>query len=292
MNVEGFSERPVFFPTEVGDLAGVLTVPTSANGIGVLIPWGSSTAPSSGINQVRAVLARELARAGFHAFRFDYPGVGESIGEYRRPEMATPFTAEVLGAAAWLGTQGLHRLAIVANCFGGWSSLMAAPRLDGLEGLFLVNPPVRRDHKEVRAAEEGLGWWLKNAKRFRIAKLRSSEYRAKYRKMLNAKRASLTGDRRDQRFRRAVTHLIDRKVPLFIIYGDDDFRGDFEWEMANGLSELIDAAGPPTRVVLVPERLAGFRDTAAHAMLLDEVLPWLVGLGDRRPEAVRLPQET
>jgi pimeloyl-ACP methyl ester carboxylesterase len=272
-------ERLVFFPSGTSSLAGILTVPSQPNGRTVLIPWGTSTAPSSGINGVRARLARTLADEGFHSFRFDYPGVGESDGDYRVGQMSSPLVEEIEAACTWLAGQGLERIVIVANCFGGWSGLMAAPKLAGLEGMVIVNPPVRRDHKQVRAADEGWQWWVKRLKRFRFKKVRSAEYRAQSRKLLAAKGSSLAGTgSRDKRFSNAVRHLLDRRIPILVIYGIHDFLADFESELEQGLGAAMEQAGPPTRYVTVPVRLEGFASLDAQAFLLGEVVPWLHSL--------------
>ena len=277
-------ERLVFFSSGGRSLAGILTLARQSNAgeqnaRTILIPWGASTAPSSGVNRVRTRLARALADEGFNSFRFDYPGVGESEGDYKRPQMSTPLNAEILAACAWLRSQGLESIVIVANCFGGWSALMAAPEIEHLDGVMLVNPPVRRDHKEVRAADEPWQWWARNLKRFRLRKLLSPAYRAKYRKMLAAKSSSVAGSSgRDKRFSGAVGYLLERKIPLLIMYGDDDFRADFDAEMSNGLASEIDRVGPPTRVVMVADRLSGFGSLDTQALLLKEVIPWLHSL--------------
>jgi pimeloyl-ACP methyl ester carboxylesterase len=279
MTARTIEERLVFFPSGKNNLAGILTVPEKPNGRTVLIPWGTSTAPSSGINGVRARLARTVADEGFHAFRFDWPGVGESDGNYHAGEMSSPLIEELEAASTWLASQGLDRIVIVANCFGGWSALMAAPKLAGLEGVAIVNPPVRRDHKQVRAADQGWQWWLKRIKRFRLKKARSAEYRAQSRKLLAAKGSSMAGTgSRDKRFSNAVGHLLDRGIPILIIYGIHDFRADFESELEHGLGAAMEHAGPPTRFVTVPVRLEGFASLDSQAFLLGEVVPWLQSL--------------
>jgi len=279
MTAGTIEERLVFFPSGKNNLAGILTVPENPNGRTVLIPWGTSTAPSSGINGVRARLARTVADEGFHAFRFDWPGVGESDGNYHAGEMSSPLIEELEAASTWLASQGLDRIVIVANCFGGWSALMAAPKLAGLEGVAIVNPPVRRDHKQVRAADQGWQWWLKRIKRFRLKKARSAEYRAQSRKLLAAKGSSMAGTgSRDKRFSNAVGHLLDRGIPILVIYGIHDFRADFESELEHGLGAAMEHAGPPTRFVTVPVRLEGFASLDSQAFLLGEVVPWLQSL--------------
>jgi pimeloyl-ACP methyl ester carboxylesterase len=292
MTPEGLEERLVFFPCGALSLAGILTVPPEPNGRTVLIPWTGGTIPSSGRNRVRMRLARILAEQGFYAFRFDYQGVGESEGDFQRADMAAPNTEEIVAAGNWLTSQGLPHIVVVGLCFGAWSSLMAAPMIPGLEGMALVNSPVRRDHKEVRASWR---WWVTRLKRPVLKKLRRPEHRAAYRRLVARHLPSLVGLRssakasssvgavsRDKRFSRAVGYLLDRHIPLLLMYDEDqDFRADLEAEFERGLRAAIDQAGPPTRLITVSERL-GVASLSSQAALLKGVVPWLHELPSSR----------
>jgi len=278
MTPGGLEERLVFFPCGALSLAGILTVPPEPNGRTVLIPWGAGPFPSSGRNRVRARLARTLAAEGFHSFRFDYPGVGESEGEFRSVDMAAPNTEEIVAASTWLTSQGLPRIVVVGHCFGGWSSLMAAPMIPGLEGMAVLNAPVRRDHEQVASWQ----WWATRLKRLTVRKLRSAERRARYRKLVAAKASSLFGSASSgTRFSRAVGYLLDRRIPVLLMYGDDDFRADFESELDRGLRAAMEKADPPTRLITVSERLGG-ASLGSQAALLKGVVPWLHELPSSR----------
>ena len=271
-------ERLVYFPCGTLNLAGILTLSGFPSARTVLIPWGAGTSPSSGPNRIRARLARSLANQGFHAFRFDYRGVGESDGEYRRPDMGNANTDDILSACAWLESQGLSRIIVVANCFGGWSSLMAAPMISGLEGLAVINAPVRRDHIQVKAGRQSLGWWVAKLKQLRLNKLRNPERRALYRKLLIAKASAYGRPARDSRFRKAIESIRERQIPLLLLYGDDDFLADLEAELDRGLSAALEQATWPTRVVKVAERLEGYATLEAQRILEKEVGEWISDL--------------
>jgi putative redox protein len=285
MTDSSFAEQLVFFPCGDIRLAGILAVPQNPNGRTVVIPWGGGAFPSSARNRVRARLARTLAQHGFHAFRFDNIGVGESEGQYREPDLAKPNTEELLAASAYLRTQGLGRQVIVGNCFGGWSTLRAAPEIDGLEGVAVMNSPVGRDHRQVHAGDGNLRWWMRKLKKLKLSALMHSERRARYRKLLAARAVTLVGSPRANAtgFSDAVGHLIDAHIPLLLIYGTDDFRSDLEKELARGLRVRLENAGSPTRLITVSERLEGFASLSAQNLLIETVVPWL----DQLPPAVR-----
>lgn len=288
MTVSGINERLVFFPSGVTSLAGILTVPAQPNGRTVLIPWGGGAFPSSARNRLRARLARTLAQEGFHSFRFDYPGVGESDGEYRRGSVQRPYTEEIIDAYAWLTTQGLARVSIVANCLGAWSSLMAAQQIPSLEALALVNTPVGRDHTQVRASQRSWRWWVQGIRRLRLSNLRSGSKRARYRKLIAAKASSLGGRRgTDLRFTKSVEGVLQREVSILFMYGPDGFRRDFDTALENGLRETIDGTHFLTRLILTEDRLEGFATLAIQDLFVKEVASWLIELGD----VVSLPGE-
>ena len=274
--VDGIEERPVFFPCGSLALAGILTVPSHPNGHTVMVPWGAGAYPSSGRNRLRARWASTLAESGFYAFRFDYRGVGESEGDYQTPDLAAPNSEEILAARDWLASQGHARLLIVANCFGGWSSLAAAPMIEGLEGVALVNSPVKRDHKQVAAVKRSWRWWFTSLRKLTLSKLKDSKRRARYRRMIAAKAKSVVGaEKRDPRFTRGIRHLLDRQIPLLLVYGADDFRADLESELEMGLRSAFEEAGPTTRLLMVDERLVGCASLGAQDVLAREVMPWL-----------------
>ncbi len=276
-------ETPVFFPGGASCLAGIVTVPDRANGVSVLIPWGAGAYPSSARNRIRARLARNLASKGFHALRFDYEGVGESDGDFRVRTLEDSGEADIVAACSWLTERGLDRQIIVGNCFGAWSALLAAPSLPHLEGLAMINSPVRRDHTQKIAAERPLSWWIERARGLTLAKLRIPESRARYRRMATAKLASVSklGRQQGSQYARRVRWLADRDIPLFVLYGDDvGFRPDFEEELSTGLATAFDDAGPLTRYLLLNEPLAGYPSLGVQQTVLDLVSGWVNDVAD------------
>ena len=279
MTLEIPAEQLVFFPCDGVVLAGILTIPAEPNGQTVMIAWGGGTYPSSGRNRLRTRLARNLAEHGFHAFRFDYQGVGESHGDYRKPDMAAPNTDGVLAACTWLISQGHRRIVIVANCFGAWSALMSAPRILGLEAMALINTPVWRDHLQARAGVSSWRWWTATLKNVTFSKLISTSSWAKLRRLLATKASAPARPRSGSTsFSEAIRSLLERRIPVLLIYGDDAFYADLEVELDLGLRATIEGAGPPTCLVKVAERLEGYASLGSQEVILREVVPWLLEL--------------
>ena len=270
------AEQPVFFPAGGVNLAGILTLPETPSEWVVILPWGAGAFPSSARNRIRTRLARALAGDGFPSFRFDYSGVGESGGSYHTPTMSSPYTKEIVAACQWLRSEGFHRIVVVANCFGAWSALHAASFIEGLAGMVLVNCPVRRDHDEVRAASRSWRWWWQHLKRFQWSKIFNPRRRALYRRLVKSRAKSLVGAGvRDGRYTAAIKKVLERGVPLQLMYGNDGFRPDFEAELTRGLSAYVQQGQRPSGYITVSERVEGFASLASQHLLVETVRAWV-----------------
>lgn len=269
-------EELFFFPSGRHTLAGIVTIPANPIGRTAVIPWGAGAFPSSARNQLRTRLAREIAELGYHAFRFDYPGVGEADGQYQTPSLAKPFSEEIVAACQWLATQGLVRPVIIANCLGAWSTLKVLDRLPALEGFAAFNCPVRRDHEEVRVQQAGWRWWLSRLRRLRWRNLLSPTHRARYTRMVRTKAGISNAAGADGGFfSRQIETLVRSSVPIMLVYGDDGFRDDFDEALARGLGPVFDSAGPGSRPLLLSQRVEGFPTVSVQDQLVEATVSWL-----------------
>lgn len=132
------SEIPIWFRANDQDLFGVITLPQSVpRRIGVVFLDGGQCVR----NRLSAVLARRLAESGFHVFRFDYHGTGESSGECDTFELHRPFTADLMSAVDELRRRGVDEFILVGRCFGARTALSAVGRIPRLRGLALISMP-------------------------------------------------------------------------------------------------------------------------------------------------------
>lgn len=280
-------EQLVRIPFEDEHMTGILTIPGEANGHSVLIPWGAGAYPSSGRNRLRARFARHLAERGFHSLRFDYLGVGESTGTYRRGDLGNPFTQDTRVAAEWLVDRAPHRLLIVANCFGAWSVCAAASELPPTEGVCLINSPLGRDHSTVRADRLASLPWLEGMRTVTMDKLKSRAHRRAYKNFVVRRFKRWLGPHpahvRSAPYRRGLDVFLSRNTRLLLLYGNDDFREDLDLAMAGPLGKRLLQA-PTVRLVFVDERLSGCAALAAQRVLFEQVVPWLEGFSTDRLE--------
>lgn len=145
--------NPYFFGTSDRPLFGVF-IPTAHSQ-----PQAVLLCPPSGHEYMRAhwallQLGDYLARAGFHVFRFDYYGLGDSGGSHAEATLGQ-WQADVAAAAEeLLANTGLQRLSLIGLRLGAalaWKAAAALP----VDTLVLWDPVVRgRDFlEELRLLE-------------------------------------------------------------------------------------------------------------------------------------------
>jgi pimeloyl-ACP methyl ester carboxylesterase len=111
----------------------------------VLIPNGGRD-PSFGAARQHVVLARRLAQAGIASFRFDFGGLGDSIGPPGKERVFTHAftdrTADTRAAVDAMAALGFSRFSMHGLCVGAYHALhggLADPRLTSL---MIINLPL------------------------------------------------------------------------------------------------------------------------------------------------------
>jgi hypothetical protein len=111
----------------------------------VLIPSGGRE-PSFGAARQNVVLARKLARIGIASFRFDFAGLGDSLGppgsERVFSHAFTDRIADVRAAIDAMEALGFSRFTIHGLCLGAFHALHAAAADRRLSSLVLINLPL------------------------------------------------------------------------------------------------------------------------------------------------------
>jgi pimeloyl-ACP methyl ester carboxylesterase len=302
MTVTTRNEEPVFFDAGGEDLFGILTRPEGeGNGVVVLTLFGAGPFPTLGKNQVRIRLARELAELGYHVFRLDYRGIGESGGEPREATLTDLWIEDALGAIRWLQANGFDRIIVVGVCFGARTALAVLDELPGLEAMIMIAPPVgETNHRETIVAHPW-SWYLRRAmspsavrlmlSSHPTARRRRSTLMAKVKR--SAGRANRAGGEPKQahaspQFLQPMGELLDRGVPTLILYGrGDDFFLNFERSMEGRLGRMIQEAGDTVAVRIVDESISGLASVATQELLLGEVKGWVGRLAVDAASATR-----
>lgn len=143
--------RALRFTCEGHALAGILDLPRVAGrspDCGVVVVVGG---PQTRLGSHRqfALLARDLAAAGYPTLRFDLRGMGDSEGEAPGFEAITPDIAAAVDALQRECPE-LRRVVLWGLCDAASAIMMYAWRDERIVGTVLLNPWVRTDRTQAR----------------------------------------------------------------------------------------------------------------------------------------------
>ena len=282
-------EQPVFIAAPPGDLLAVVTQPTRpATGLAAVLLRGGGWRPSSGPRRTQVRLARRLAASGLHCVRFSYHGVAESGGPSEEVfRLDQPFVEDLDAVGRWIEGQGL-RPVLVGNCFGARTALSYAYRAEATAGVALIVPPVhdfevarRLDRRPIsklaRRATIGRAWAVLRSPARRRALGRTTRALT-----VVARHRIRPGERAEPEwlsrgFRRELAALVARRIPVLVVYGEDDnYRRDFELARAGELGAIVAGAGPLLEVEVVPGKIHGLTSVATQEATLAVVERWVV----------------
>ena len=144
------TERAIVFGCGGATLVGVLSMPPSPRGIGVVIIVGGPQY-RAGSHRQFVRLARALADAGHPVLRFDHRGMGDSEGDPRSFEALDEDVGMAI-AALRREVSAVQRVVLWGLCDGASAALMywQATRDPALAGMCLANPWIRSDTSQAR----------------------------------------------------------------------------------------------------------------------------------------------
>ena len=287
-------ETPVFIQAGQETLSGVVGTPArDPKGLGVIVLAGGWRGTSAGRNRVLVRLCRRLLASGFHTMRFDYAGMGESTGAQKRT-LADPSVEDLTAAAMWFQAHGPSHVVLAGFCYGGWTALFGAPRIQTLDGMALLAVPVNVDGpSELALASDRVRfsrlvrqalrpWFLKrmfSADRRRLyRRYLEGKWQASRRRRVSARDAESQGRETEprSRFVELLGSLVERGVPVLLLYGKEDFMyGEFQQARSGRLGEMLDRGGSGIEVSTVPGYLHPLAELDVQESLIDVVADWV-----------------
>lgn len=298
-------ETPMFFAAGGNTLFGIFTRPTTSPvGVALISAAGGMRGTSMGRNRLLVRLARQAANRGFHAFRFDYHGVGESGGPTQGFTMEAPYDDDLDGAALAMESLGIERHVYAGICFGARTVMSLAQSRPGVAGVALIEPWVRDGGRQGRTLTRyGTSQLLRIALRpWVLAGVFKREQRAYYAKFVRAKLHAMRS--RDEsreatdlswvsdRFLSPLRRLIEREIPILIVYGEDsESLRELRRAQSGPLGEVLRSARRPVEVVTLPGQIHGFSDLRSQQRVIDSIVEWSAGLFDPRSSEVAEERE-
>jgi pimeloyl-ACP methyl ester carboxylesterase len=288
-------EAPAFIPAGDETIFGVLTAPPPDHGDIAVVVLGGGLTPSTstGRNRVFVTMCRQLADAGFPAFRFDYHSLGESTGAIEDVRLDKPHLEDLRAAIGWMRDLDVERFILVGSCFGARTALSLGPEIDGLAGVVLLGAPLR-DYgiSERKTAGWGVREYLLSLVRPQMV-LGGSE-RLSARRYLGFLKVGATimirrvrervgaADRFSwvsRQFLEPLFSLGEKGVPVTFVYGtEDDAFKDFQEATGGRLGEVLKRSSPSMRVVTLPGRVHGFTEIEGQGAIAEVTTDCVRGL--------------
>lgn len=251
-----YEDVPAFFAGGAETLFGVLTRPTGEpNGTTVTMLTGGGYITSTHRNRMYVTLGRRLSVHGYHSFRFDYHGTGESTGTVERFSLDQPFSEDVSGALRWIEAREPTKHVLIGSCFGARTVLSCSPGVAGLAGAVLISPPVRDFSWDPRTRQYVGGG----------APFDTSE-------------GSSGATPSSPAFLLPLSRLVEDEVPVLFIYGAGEaFYEDFQQAGAGDLRPTLEQAGALVDVRTLPGNVHQFRSLDVQRAVIELIEDWLCG---------------
>ena len=149
--------NPFYFGTSGSSLFGIYNPPAArlvkSTGVVLCYPFGQEYMRA---HRAFRQLAMLLTRAGFHVFRFDYFGTGDSAGDSSEGTIETWADNVAMAIDELRDTADLQSVSVVGLRLGGLLGALASSRRTDVESLVLWDPIVNGRAYAKALIDEGL----------------------------------------------------------------------------------------------------------------------------------------
>lgn len=283
-----YDETPVFIPADGNNIFGILTRPSvKPNGVCVVLLLGGVFSLSITRNRLSVRLARRLAAQGYHVFRMDFHGVGESTGPFEESKLGQPWVQDLRAAMGWLREQGQDKFVLLGHCFGGRTSLATTPEIPELVGIGLVVVPVMDyNHFELAVknrSELTAGKFVKRAARKTVLRgIFIPRHRRRYMHIIRAKLkrrtagdAELPWGQASPSYMKFLSGLIDRRIPILMAFGTECLASDFDRAREGKLGKLLRRGEDQIQLHRYDRMAHGFPNIQTQEETMDLIEKWL-----------------
>jgi pimeloyl-ACP methyl ester carboxylesterase len=282
------NEEPTYFAAGDETLFGLFTVPPggAVDSALVMVPGAERLGYR---NRLGVMVSHRLAARGHQVFRFNYRGCGESTGRAGRFTLENLFTEDAVAAAAWLRGRGVRRFLYAGSCFGARTALAAAAEDPDAGGVIVAAMPISAEQSEQerrarRTAATPMSWLAGLALRPKTLRgLRDPDRRRTYAEAFRNKmhrsrphRAASGASDVNPELLGSLTTVIERRVPVLFVYGEDDPAYREFLQARNGaFGRLLERAGDAVEVGLAPGVLHDWASIPAGEAAVDHMVDWV-----------------
>jgi pimeloyl-ACP methyl ester carboxylesterase len=291
--VEPWIETPLHFGLD-GRLFGILCRPRHPLGKDVVLITNTGVDPHYGFARLSVDLARRLAAEGVASLRFDFAGLGDSLGQAGRENVVSGIfesdrSPDISAAVDALEQLGLDRFAIGGVCSGAYHALQGALTDERIGALFLINMPLfvwrTGDTIEFVSHKRAPGTYIaKLMDRKVFGRLLHGEIDV--RSIIHSQRERLAerlrGLLRSSPAAEAMATLSRRKVETLFVYAPGDVGLDvFEQNFGRGGSKLQRYEHAAVRVVPGLDHNLSTRDM--RSVVCGLMIDWMAATAGHRP---------
>jgi alpha/beta superfamily hydrolase len=274
-------DYPIWVQGPHGPIFGVLSSTGSPLSPGFVVVAGAGRGGSTKADGVFVRVARSVAAAGYDVIRFDWHGIGNSLGDVPRFSKGAPYTGDVRAMTDFLAEEG-RSVALAGFCYGSKAVIAAADQIENLIGLVLVAHPMPHQPKNRHWAARKVGfgraltlafkpavargWFDQRSRRLYLKWIRIRFEDTKSRLAGNS-RKSVDGNREESLSTLAnkLDGLLQRGVRVRFVYGEGDPQLHLFRDAAAGpLKDVITRGGDMIEVVATDGDLYGWRTIEAQ----------------------------
>ncbi|HKX75525.1 MAG TPA: alpha/beta fold hydrolase [Acidimicrobiia bacterium] len=277
-------EIPIYRPGPYGPVLTVVAPSGRLAAPGLVVVGGAGTGGSTKADGVFVRVARAGTMLGYDSVRFDWHGVGGSLGEVERFSMVAPFVEDVEAAIGAL--DGDRRpLVMVGFCYGSRAVLEAALSTETVAGVLLVSYPMPKQLSNKQWAARKLpvgkairlalrpsairGWFDGRSRRLYLKWVRLRATRGRPADSSKPHRQSenlvaLAGK---------IRQLISRGVRIRFVYGVGDKQQElFRAAVAGPLSDIFSDPAGLVDMVETPGDLYGWTTVESQERAVEAVV--------------------
>jgi pimeloyl-ACP methyl ester carboxylesterase len=275
-------DHPLYVEGPDGPLLAVFTRTGSPSAPGCIVVGGAGTGGSTKADGFFVRVTRAVAATGYDVARFDWHGIGNSLGHVNRFSLKAPYTGDVRAVADVFIGEG-RQLVMAGFCYGSRAVMEVAQEIEDVVGLVLVSYPMPQQlsNKEWAAKKVGMGralvmaakpavlrgWFDRRSRRLYLKWIRLRLERIRNRKIRRNGVAASGQDRVEtmESLAGKITRLTDRGVRIRFVYGEGDKQLEpFRQAMVGPLSQAFHVETGLIEVETAPGDLYGWTTVSAQ----------------------------